>query len=466
MSRREFLGASGAALGLDVASGDLAAQPYRPLIHYSPPVGFMNDPNGLIFHAGQYHLFYQFNPFGSTWGHMHWGHAVSRDLFHWSTLPPALRETAAGMAFSGSAVWDGERMVAIYTRASEKKQVQEIAFSADAGRTFEAYTGNPVLDVGSNAFRDPKVVRYGDRWVMAVAMADERRIVFYGSNDLRRWDELSSFGPAGRAEGQWECPNLVRVPVEGGGSNWVLFVSVSAIAPLGGGGVAYFVGHFDGVRFTADDTTLRFADFGKDFYAMQAFTDSPGAAPLVIAWLCNWQYANETPTGTWRNTMTLVREVRLRRGKNDWRIVQQFGNLAALRARMLGRGRDVPIPRGSAVELQIRMRDGARIRLSNRESEELEIGYDSGQILVDRSGTRGFAHMEYSKRYFMPIESRARGIEARIIFDHCTLEILTDHGALSGSFVHFFRKPPERLSVAGAGSATAFALKPACETCA
>ncbi len=453
-------------MGSRVASGDVSADPYRPLIHYSPPTGFMNDPNGLLFHAGEFHLFYQFNPFGSTWGHMHWGHAVSRDLFHWSTLRPALRETAAGMAFSGSAVWDGKRMVAIYTRASEKKQVQEIAFSVDGGRTFEEYAGNPVLDIGSNAFRDPKVVRYGDRWVMAVSMADERRIVFYGSTDLKRWNELSSFGPAGKAEGQWECPNLVYVPVEGGGTKWVLFVSVSAIAPQGGGGVAYFAGDFDGTRFTADDNSLRFVDLGKDFYAMQAFSDSPGAAPLVMAWLCNWQYANETPTGKWRNAMTLAREVRLRRGKDGLQIVQQFAGLDAVRGKVLGRGRDVHIPRGTAVEVQMRMRDGARVRLSSQDSENLEIGCDAGQMFVDRSGTRGFAHAQYAKKYAMPVEPRNGAIEAKMIFDRCTLEILANDGEVSGSFVHFFRSPADRLSVTGAADgAVVRALKPACETC-
>lgn len=425
----------------------------------------MNDPNGLIFHGGEYHLFYQYNPFGSTWGHMHWGHAVSRDLFHWSTLTPALRETAAGMAFSGSAVWDGERMVAIYTRAAEKKQVQEIAFSGDGGRTFEEYAGNPVLDIGSNAFRDPKVVRYGDRWVMAVAMADERRIVFYGSADLKRWEELSSFGPAGKAEGQWECPNLVETPVEGGGSKWVLFISVSSIAPQGGGGVAYFVGDFDGTRFAADDNEMRFVDMGKDFYAMQAFSDAPDGSSLIMAWLCNWQYANETPTGTWRNAMTLAREIRLRRTGDGWRLVQEFAQMDRIRGKVLGRGKEIRVPRGAAFEVQMTMQDGARMQLSSGDSEYLEIGYDAGQMFVDRSGTRGFAHAQYGKKYFMPIAGRDGGVEVQMIFDRCTLEILADNGELSGSFVHFFHASPDRLRVAGDGSAIAIALKPACAIC-
>lgn len=265
-----------AVLVLLLAGGPLAgAEPpyqerYRPRFHFTPERNWMNDPNGLVFHDGEFHLFYQYNPSGDRWGHMSWGHAVSEDLVHWRHLPVAIPEADGIMAFSGSAVADHRNssglgrdgrppLVAIYTgrRNSDNQQSQWIASSTDRGRTWTIYPGNPVLDIGSKDFRDPKVFWHepAREWVMVVAMAAERKVRFYGSPDLLRWTLRGELGPAGSVRGIWECPDLFPLPVEGetgGRERWVLIVNVGSGAPAGGSGGQYFIGDFDGRKFTQD----------------------------------------------------------------------------------------------------------------------------------------------------------------------------------------------------------------------
>ena len=253
-----------------------AAQPeatyterYRPQYHFTPAVNWMNDPNGMVYYNGEYHLFYQYNPFGDTWGHMSWGHAVSRDLVHWEHLPVALAEEDGVMIFSGSAVVDwnntsgfGEEgrppLVAVYTghHTSGERQDQRIAYSTDSGRTWTKYEGNPVLDRAMKDFRDPKVFWYepDEKWVMVLARPHEHKVQLYSSPDLKSWTHLSDFGPAGAVNGIWECPDLFELPVDGdpGNTKWVLVVNLNPGGPAGGSAGQYFVGHFDGERFTAD----------------------------------------------------------------------------------------------------------------------------------------------------------------------------------------------------------------------
>lgn len=240
---------------------------YRPQYHFTPARNWMNDPNGLVFYEGEWHLFYQYNPLGNTWGHMSWGHAVSRDLVHWQHLPVALAEENGIMIFSGSAVVDWKNtsgfgqggrppLVAIYTGAREGHQAQYLAYSTDRGRSWTKYAGNPVLDIGSGEFRDPKVFWYEpqQKWVMVLVKAMERKVSFYASKDLKQWSHLSDFGPAGAVGGVWECPDLFELPIEGepGQTRWVLDVDLNPGAIAGGSGGQYFIGHFDGTRFTAE----------------------------------------------------------------------------------------------------------------------------------------------------------------------------------------------------------------------
>lgn len=245
------------------------AEPHRPSYHFTPAKNWMNDPNGMVYHEGEWHLFYQYNPHGTKWGHMSWGHAVSRDLLNWEHLPLALAEENGIMIFSGSAVVDHgntsgfgkdgkDPLVAIYTAHTSKIQSQALAFSNDRGRTWTKYDGNPVLDIGEKDFRDPKVFWHEPtkRWIMTISWSQQRKVRFYSSPDLKTWTHLSDFGPAGSVTGIYECPDLIKLKVEGGGEKWVLIVNVGGGAPAGGSGGQYFVGDFDGTKFTAHEPSV------------------------------------------------------------------------------------------------------------------------------------------------------------------------------------------------------------------
>ena len=247
---------------------DYYTEPFRPQFHFTPEKNWMNDPNGLVYYAGEYHLFYQYNPFGNTWGHMSWGHAVSPDMVHWQHLPLALPEADGVMIFSGSAVVDWHNtsgfgrngqppMIAIYAgyRAADNLQFQNIAYSNDKGRTWTKYAGNPVINLNSRDFRDPKVQWHEatHRWIMTVSLSADHKVQFYGSPNLKEWTLLSEFGPAGATSGVWECPDLFELPVQGTREKrWVLAVNMNPGSVAGGSGGQYFIGQFDGTNFTTD----------------------------------------------------------------------------------------------------------------------------------------------------------------------------------------------------------------------
>lgn len=285
-------------------AADPYREPFRPQFHFTPAQNWMNDPNGMVYYDGEWHLFYQYNPEGNTWGHMSWGHAVSRDLVHWEHLPLALAEADGVMIFSGSAVIDWKNttgfgqdgkppLVAIYTGHSTAKplQNQHIAYSNDRGRTWTKYAGNPVLDVKMADFRDPKVCWHEvtSRWIMTVALAAERKVHFYASPDLKEWKYVGEFGPTGAVGGLWECPDLFPLPVEGGGTKWVLIVNLNPGGPAGGSGCQYFVGEFDGSQFTADPLPSSraelvpqgklLADFEQGYAGWKAEGEAFGDAP-------------------------------------------------------------------------------------------------------------------------------------------------------------------------------------------
>jgi fructan beta-fructosidase len=277
-------------VGAPVAQGTVPAtvqsgynEPYRPQFHYSPARNWMNDPNGLVFYKGEYHLFYQYNPSGNTWGNISWGHAVSRDLVHWQELPVAIPHDDKEFVFSGSVVVDKDNtsgfgtranppLVAIYTSATKAccLQAQSLAYSTDRGRTWTKYAGNPVLDIGSSEFRDPKVFWYApdERWIMAVVLAVEHKVSFYGSRNLKDWTHLSDFGPANAVGGVWEVPDLFPLPVDGNRRNikWVLVVNINPGGIAGGSGAQYFVGDFDGTTFRADNVLGPYTPPAGDVY--------------------------------------------------------------------------------------------------------------------------------------------------------------------------------------------------------
>lgn len=296
-------------------------EPFRPGYHFSPEYGWMNDPNGLVYLDGEYHLFYQYNPYGNMWGNMHWGHAVSTDLTSWTYLAPALAGDELGEIFSGSAVIDSANtagfgknaMIAIYT-SNGKTQTQSIAYSIDKGRTFIKYDKNPVLpNPGIKDFRDPKVSwhKASKQWVMA--LATQQTITFYGSPDLKSWTKLSEFGnETGAHGGVWECPDIFPL-IYNGKTKWVLLVSINPGGPNGGSATQYFIGDFDGKTFQADPLPYPlWIDYGRDNYAGVTWNNLMNDnRRIFIGWMSNWDYANNVPSKNFRNAMTLPRELKL-----------------------------------------------------------------------------------------------------------------------------------------------------------
>ena len=298
---------------------------YRPSYHFTPLYGWMNDPNGMVYKDGEYHLYFQYNPYGSKWGNMHWGHAVSRDLIHWEHLDPAIARDPVGHIFSGSSVVDKKNtagfgkdaIIAIYTNNSvNHDEVQCIAYSNDNGRTFTKYEGNPVLTPfdGLKDFRDPKVFWYEkDKcWFMIVSADKETR--FYKSKNLKKWDYVSAFGKGlGQQPCQYECPDFFQLPVNGDEKNkkWVMTMNINPGCWFGGSATEYFVGDFDGKNFTCPDANdVKWLDWGKDHYATVAFSNT-GSRMLAITWMSNWQYANLTPFKQNRGANGLPRELKL-----------------------------------------------------------------------------------------------------------------------------------------------------------
>ena len=298
-------------------------QEYRPRFHFTPAKNWMNDPNGLVWHKGEYHLFFQHNPQGTQWGHMSWGHAVSKDLLTWEELPVAIAEDQGGAIFSGSAISDGDDLVAIYTRSTETNQSQCIARSTDNGRSFVKYENNPVLDEDKKDFRDPKVFRYNDRWIMCVAQPHDHQISFYSSADLISWKHLSDFGPGAATGGVWECPDLFQLEIEGQ-EVWVLIVSLNP-GGLYGSGTQFFIGDFDGTTFVPKYSTKepRWLDYGKDNYAGVTFSNEPNGKRILIAWMSNWEDVKNHPETSWTTQMTIPRELGLTKVNGEIVLTQQ-----------------------------------------------------------------------------------------------------------------------------------------------
>ena len=299
---------------------------FRPVYHHTPLYGWMNDANGLVYKDGEYHLYFQYNPYGSKWGNMHWGHSVSKDLVHWEHLAPAIARDTLGHIFSGSSIVDQENVagygvesiLVFYTSASDKNgQVQCLAFSKDNGRTFIKYEKNPILCPadGLRDFRDPKVFRYEpeDKWVMIVSADKEMR--FYDSKNLKDWNYMSNFGEGyGVQPCQFECPDMVELPVDGdlNRKKWALIVNVNPGCYFGGSATQYFTGNFDGTKFSCDSqpNVTKWLDWGKDHYATVCFSNT-GERTIAVPWMSNWQYCNIVPTKQFRSANALPRELSL-----------------------------------------------------------------------------------------------------------------------------------------------------------
>ena len=443
-------------------------QPWRPQYHFTPPNNFMNDPNGTVFYKGEYHLFYQYNPEGNVWGHMSWGHAISRDMVHWKNLPVALREDPGKyMVYSGSAVVDRDNtsglcknpdpqdrscLVAIYTAAFKDRQKQHIAFSNDRGRSWTNYSGNPVADLDAADFRDPNVFWYEPqhKWVMVAVLADERMLVILDSLDLKHWTKRSTFGPAGDTAGQWECPDLVELPVEGTSEKkWMLIINRNPGAPAGGTGVRYLIGKFDGAKFTSEvpDAPALWADWGKDFYATNTWNDMPPSdgRRVWIGWFSNWQYANVEPTAPWRGAQSIPRTLMLRRYADGLRLVQkptrELDSLRHEKLRISNAGltevnrkiRDTGA-KGEVYELEGELDPGQAdeigFRLRKGKDDETLVGFDAarGEVFVDRrrSGDVSFSK-DFPGRHTAKLQKNA-SVKLHVFVDHSSIEVFANDG--------------------------------------
>lgn len=476
-------------------------EPYRPRFHFTPARNWMNDPNGLVFHDGEYHLFYQYNPLGDRWGHMSWGHAVSPDLVHWQPLPLALAEEGGVMAFSGSAVVDRQNssgfgrdgrppLVAIYTghHTARPLQTQNVAYSNDRGRTWTKYPGNPVLDIGEADFRDPKVFWHAPsgRWVMVVAWPLRRQVRFYASRDLRTWSHLSDFGPAGAVEGVWECPDLFPLAVDGTAqTRWLLIVNLNPGGPAGGSGSQYFVGDFDGRRFAPERERAGdppgpapaplWLDHGPDFYAAVTWSDVPASdgRRIALAWMSNWEYAQDVPTAPWRSAMSVPRVLGLRRTPDGLRVTQR--PVAAIDSLRHGRterfaggtfaeaaawlARRAPLPAPLDVQLELGGVSAAtpfelRLETGPGEATVLSVDPARGRLGVDRtrSGRVGF-HPAFAARHEAPLRVVDGRLRLRLLLDTSSLEVFAQDGETASTQLVFPQGDARALRLAVPGPA-------------
>ena len=485
---------------------------FRPALHYAARNTWLNDPNGLIYHEGVYHLYYQNNPFGNVWGNMSWGHATSTDLLTWTEHPVAIACDETEDIFSGSIVFDRNNtsgfgtdsaapLVAAYTSAYKAAsahhgiQAQSLAYSLDGGYTWTKHAGNPVLNRGSADFRDPKVFRYdggaASYWVMVAVEATDFQVVLYKSHDLKNWEPLSSFGPANATGGVWECPDLFPLAVDGDPDNlkWVLIVNLNPGGPNNGSAGQYFVGDFDGTTFTSTTTVTegpqdparlddyQWLDWGRDYYAAVSFGDVPGGRRLMIGWMNNWQYANEIPTSPWRSPMSLAREISLHTVDGSLRLVQQVAadlNAHAAAASMnlaavdIAEGRHVVEgAAGSVQRIKVTFTPGTAeefglvVRSDAAQGTRIGIRPAEGRILVDRrdSGQTRF-HESFASIDTAPIRPTDGSYEFTVYVDRCSVEVFAQEGQVTLAELIFPSTASTGVSLyAVGGAATATDLR-------
>ena len=440
-------------------------EPYRPQVHFSPRSNWTNDPNGLVYFRGEYHLFFQYNPFGDQWGHMSWGHAVSRDLLHWHELPVAIPEENGIMIFTGSVVVDSANssgfcavakacLVAVYTGDANTPQghreTQNLAYSLDNGRTWTKYEKNPVLDLHLTDFRDPGVFwdDASHRWIMTVSLPKEHKVRLYSSTNLKDWTQLSDFGPAGDVAGVWECPNLLRVPSENGKESiWAMKVGLNPGAPQGGSGEQYFFGSFDGKSFTASTEAGAhgWTDYGKDDYCAISYNGLPkGEKPALIGWMSNWQYAAKLPTTPWRGQMSLPRRLTFVRDKAGLALRQEpviaplrgksfslaWSSLSSSSRGALGQSAVIPYE----LELQFGHADQQvfGVRLYSDEQHWTEIGFDTnkGEFYIDRTRSGATVTADFPARTTAPLAA-GRTYDLRLIVDRSSVEAYAQNGTIA-----------------------------------
>ena len=457
---------------------------HRPQFHFSPEANWMNDPNGMVYYQGEYHLFYQYYPDSTVWGPMHWGHAVSSDMVEWKHLPIALYPDSLGYIFSGSAVVDWNNtsgfgtdgkppLIAIFTHhliegeraGTTDFQYQSIAYSNDLGRTWTKYQGNPVLPNSEKIkdFRDPKVIWHtaSKQWVMVFAAYDHVKL--YGSPDLKAWTHLSDFGEEfGNHEGVWECPDLFPLKVEGTqDEKWVLLQSINPGGPNGGSATQYFVGDFDGQKFVLDkafENQLKkqsafWMDYGRDNYAGVTWSDVPAedGRKLMLGWMSNWDYAQIVPTEKWRSAMTVPRELKLiKNGSSFLLISEPVKELQTLRTtqvaiakqtvegpfdlKSLGDFNCQQLELDLIIDLKNSTSENLVIRLENglNEKYDLKIDLKNNSLISDRTaaGQHGFSEKFAREVHLAPFQKKSELLALKAFIDHSSVEIFLNGGEL------------------------------------
>ena len=459
---------------------------YRPLFHHAPLYGWMNDPNGMFYKDGVWHLYYQYNPYGSKWQNMTWGHSTSTDLINWEHQPEAIRPDGLGSIFSGSSVIDHEgtagfgkdAIVALYTSAGTS-QMQSLAHSLDGGRTFIKYPGNPVITLESEA-RDPNMFWNEEtgEWNLVLAHALDHEMLFFTSPDLRNWTLQSGFGNGlGCQDGVWECPDLFQLPVAGTGEKkWVLICNINPGGPFGGSAVQYFVGDWDGKTFKADTDAdgkvpTKWLDYGKDNYALVSWSDAPDGRRTAIGWMSNWQYAADVPTVQFRSANTLPREIGLFKGADGQLYASSAPSpeLTAMRGRLaLSKGNvkagknpvsfALPSENSGICEILLDIDGGTNenvtLTLSNKAGNKVDMTYDAEKhtMSFDRreSGIVDFSENFPAVTVSPTFESNGR-ISLRIFIDRSSIEVFGNDGQFVMTNLVFPTEPYSTLSVSSVG---------------
>ena len=440
----------------------LRDEKFRPLYHQTPKRGWMNDPNGMFYMDGVWHLYYQYNPYGSMWGNMHWAHASTTDLIHWKDEGVALAPDVWGTMFSGSCVVDGETVVAMYTASRPTPfggdvQAQCIAFSRDGGKTFAKYDGNPVLTAEEKDFRDPNPFWNEDigMWNMILAAGQEMRI--YSSRDLKEWKYESSFGKEyGNHGGVWECPDLFKLEgKDGEGMKWVLVCNINPGGPFGGSATQYFVGSFDGHQFVCESMpkVTKWMDYGKDHYATVSFYNAPENRRVVLAWMSNWQYANQVPTKQFRSANSIPRDLGLFRYGEE-----TYVSVVPSKEMLAARGAKVKNPT-EACEIVVDTKGQTEIVLSNAKGEQVTMVYNAmaQTFSMDRtqSGEVGFSEA-FPATTIAPTYGQIR--QLRLFIDRCSIEAFDAEGKMAMTNLVFPSEPYNTIKVKG-GKATIYEIK-------
>ena len=434
----------------------LINEQFRPIYHHTPKRGWMNDPNGMFYKDGVWNLYYQYNPYGSMWGNMHWGHSTTTDLIHWKDEGVAIAPDIWGTIFSGSCVVDKETVIAMYTSSRPTPfggdvQAQSLAFSTDGGQTFTKFEGNPVLTSEEKDFRDPRPFWNEDikAWNLILAVGQEMRI--YSSKNLKEWKYESSFGKEyGNHGGVWECPDLIKID-----NKWLLICNINPGGPFGGSATQYFVGQFDGHRFTCESkpNVTKWMDYGKDHYATVSFYNAPENRHVVLAWMSNWQYANQVPTMQFRSANSIPRDL----GLFDYQ-GETYVSVVPSKETLAMRGAKVKVPT-EACEIVVDLKGKTEIVLSNTKGEQVTMTYDASKqtFAMDRtkSGNVGFSE-DFPCVTKAPTYGKVK--QLRIFIDRCSIEAFDSDGKMAMTNLVFPSEPYNTIKVKG-GKATIYQIE-------